>query len=111
MQQILGMAFLATAGVMMVFMGFYGLAPSLFRHRAGRRHRPIKIKEVDGQDGTPRLAIEPTIAGQFERTAYDELLTEMVAMRSDLTELATAVQALRDQSAGHDAQPALRSAA
>ena len=110
MQQILGMAFLATVGVMMVFMGFYGLAPSLFRRRTGRR-RPIKIKEIDGQDGTPRLAIEPTIAGQFERTAYDELLTEMAAMRSDLAELATAVQALRDQSAGHDAQPALRSAA
>ena len=109
MQQILGMAFLATAGVMMVFMGFYGLAPSLFRRRTGRR-RPIKIKEIDGQDGTP-LAIAPTSAGQFERTAYDELLMEMAAMRSDLAELATAVQALRDQSAGHDSQPALRSVA
>jgi len=109
MQQILGMAFLATAGVMMVFMGFYGLAPSLFRRRTGRR-RPIKIKEIDGQDGTP-LAIAPTSAGQFERSAYDELLMEMAAMRSDLAELATAVQALRDQSAGHDAQPALRSVA
>ena len=109
MQQILGMAFLATVGVMMVFMGFYGLAPSLFRRRTGRR-RPIKIKEIDGQDGTP-LAIAPTSASQFERSAYDELLMEMAAMRSDLAELATAVQALRDQSAGHDAQPALRSVA
>ena len=110
MQQILGMAFLATAGVMMVFMGFYGLAPSLFRRRARRRHRPIKIKEIDGQDGTP-LAIAPTSAGQFERSAYDELLMEMAAMRSDLTELATAVQALRDPSSRQGAKPALRSVA
>jgi len=94
MQQILGMAFLATAGVMMVFMGFYGLAPSLFRGRTGRR-RPIKIKDIEGKDGT----------------AYDELLTEMAAMRSDLTELATAVQALRDPSSRQGAKPALRSVA